>query len=292
MIGELSALGGSCCWATCSTLFAFSVRKLGIYSLNLIRLSTALILLSLTLWCVTGSPVPLNASLDDWLWLALSSLIGLVIGDLLYFGALKSIGPRITMVLFTVSPPVAALGEWVLFNRGLGFLALLGMAIALLGVTIVVTNKNEKNSDSAFTINFKGVVLGLSGAACQGIGLVFSKMGLSEIDALGGTFIRMAFAAPLFAVVFFIMGGKITKILKERKGLIFGLFGAFFGPFLGVTLSLVAVKHTHSGIAMTLLSTTPITILPFSILIYKEKLSLRAVGGAFIAVVGISLLFL
>jgi drug/metabolite transporter (DMT)-like permease len=292
MIGELSALGGSCCWATCSTLFAFSARILGIYALNLVRLSFALLFLTLALWIITGSPVPADATGEDWFWLALSAVIGLVIGDLFYFGALKSIGPRVTMLLFTLAPPVAAVGEWVVFGAGLSSLALLGMGIALSGVILVITDRKEKENNSVFKLSLKGILLGAGGSVCQGLGLVLSKMGLAEIDALSGTFIRMLAAASVFAVIYFFMGGKLSKIVRERRGLLYAVGGAFFGPFLGVTLSLAAVKHTHSGIAMTILSTTPITILPFSVLVYKEKLSPRAVLGAFVAVGGISLLFL
>ena len=47
-IGGFSALAGSFCWAACSTLFAASVRRLGVYSLNLVRLWLALLFLGAT----------------------------------------------------------------------------------------------------------------------------------------------------------------------------------------------------------------------------------------------------
>jgi len=197
-----------------------------------------------------------------------------------------------TMLLFTLAPPVAALGEWLVSGKELGRLAILGMFIAMTGVVLVITNKKEKNSNSAFTLTKTGLLLGAGAAFCQGAGLVLSKMGLETIDPLSGTFIRMVTAVPIFAVIYFIMGGRLSKVLKERRGIAFAFIGAFFGPFLGVTLSLVAVKHCHSGVAMTILSTTPITVLPFSVLVYKERLTIRTVVGACIAVAGVSLLFI
>jgi drug/metabolite transporter (DMT)-like permease len=265
---------------------------MGIYALNLVRLGFALIFLFVSLWIFSGSPYPTEATLEDWLWLALSSVVGLVIGDLFYFGALNSIGPRITMLLFTLAPPAAALGEWFIFDRGLGLLALAGMVVALGGVILVITDPEKKNNRSPFTLSAKGILLGACGSVCQGSGLVLSKLGLEHTDALGGTFIRMLVAAPVFAVVYFAMGGKLKVVLAERKGLALALGGAFFGPFLGVTLSLVAVKHAHAGVAQTILSTTPITILPLAVLVYKERLTIRAVLGAVVAVAGIALLFL
>ena len=86
--------------------------------------------------------------------------------------------------------------------------------------------------------------------------------------------------------------GSVLRALKHGSAMAFSAGGAVMGPFLGVYLSLVAVKHTHSGIAMTILSTTPITILPFAVLVYKEKLTVRAVIGAIVAVGGVALLFM
>jgi len=68
--------------------------------------------------------------------------------------------------------------------------------------------------------------------------------------------------------------------------------GAFFGPFLGVSLSLLSVQYIHVGVAQTFMSVIPVLIIPFVIIIHKEKVSLRAVAGAILAVVGVAILFL
>jgi drug/metabolite transporter (DMT)-like permease len=292
IIGELSALGGSCCWASCSTLFTAAVRRIGVYSLNLVRLWLALLFLFGAHWITTGTLVPTGPTKEDWFWLAISAVVGLVIGDLFYFGALKSIGPRVTMLLFILAPPVAALGEWFISGVGLGPVVIAGMVIALAGVATVIFERGADNGKNAFPITVAGVLLGAAAAVCQGAGLVLSKIGLDNVDALGGTLIRMLAAAPLFAVIFFATGRSIKPVFREGKALGFAFCGAFFGPFLGVTLSLLAVKHTHPGVAMTILSTTPITILPFSVFVYKERLTLRTLSGTVLAVLGVALLFL
>jgi drug/metabolite transporter (DMT)-like permease len=270
--------------------FTASVRRLGVPSLNFVRLWFALILLTLALIFWKGNPIPLNASSADWFWLAVSAVIGLVIGDLFTFGSFNTIGPRHTMLLFSLAPPVAALGELVVYGNGLSGIALSGMAVTLVGVSIVISERKKANTNSHFSITLRGLMLGMGAAFCQGLGLVFSKMGIETIDAMSGTFIRMLVAAPLFSIVFFASGRKIKPVLKQSWGLKMALGGAFFGPFLGVTLSLVAAKHTHAGIAMTILSTTPITVLPYVAVVYKERLTLRAVLGAGVAVTGVALL--
>ncbi len=292
IIGELAALAGSASWSTCSIFFTAAVKRLGPYGLNLVRLWYALAFLALSLVIWKGTLIPAGASSMDWFWLAISAVIGLVIGDLFYFGALKAIGPRVTLLLFTFAPPVAALGEFVLFDNGLGLMGLAGMAVTLMGVAVVVTDRKPSSGNNRFRITAKGVLLGIGAGVCQGLGLVISKMGLEHLDGLSGTFIRMLVSAPLFTVVYLAMHGKVKPLLKQTAGLKFALGGAFFGPFLGVTLSLVAVKYTHAGVAMTIMATTPILVLPYVVWIYKEKVSLRAVLGALVAVAGVAMLCL
>lgn len=292
IIGELSALAGSCCWATCSTFFTSSARRIGAWALNFVRLWIALFLLTAALWIWKGSPIPEGATGEDWFWLALSAVVGLVFGDLFYFGALKAIGPRVTLLLFTLAPPVSALGEWYVYGNPMGLAGLSGMIVAMAGVAMVITDRKNNDKKSPFRITLKGILLGAGGSVCQGSGLVLSKMGLDHVDGMSGTFIRMAVAAPCFTVIYLAVGNRIKEALADRPGLAYALGGAFFGPFLGVTLSLVAVKHTHAGVAMTILSTTPITVLPYSALVYKERLTFRAVAGALVAVIGVAILCL
>ena len=291
--GELAALGGSLSWATCSIFFTAAVKRLGAPALNLVRLWMALAFLALALLLWKGDLVPDGATAADGFWLALSAVVGLVVGDLFYFASLDAVGPRIALLLFTLSPPVAALGELLLFRRGLSLPGIAGMAVTLSGVVLVVTDrKNGTSSGRPRALLWKGVLLGLGAAVCQGAGLVLSKMGLGTLDGLSGTFIRMLAAAPLFSLCYLASGRRIGVLKGKGAGLGFALGGAFFGPFLGVTLSLVAVKHTHAGVAMTLLSTTPVTVLPYVVFLYGERISARAVAGALIAVAGVALLCL
>jgi drug/metabolite transporter (DMT)-like permease len=67
---------------------------------------------------------------------------------------------------------------------------------------------------------------------------------------------------------------------------------AFIGPFLGVTLSMVAVTYTETGIAQTLMSLMPVLIIPLVWIVHKQRTSWRGMLGAVIAVIGVAILFL
>ena len=51
--------------------------------------------------------------------------------------------------------------------------------------------------------------------------------------------------------------------------------GSIFGPFIGVSLSLLSLQYTSAGISSTITSITPVMIIPFSVLIFKEKVKLK-----------------
>jgi drug/metabolite transporter (DMT)-like permease len=78
----------------------------------------------------------------------------------------------------------------------------------------------------------------------------------------------------------------------DKKAFYLTAVGSVFGPFLGISFSLIAVEYTDVGVAATIMATVPILMLPLVKFIYKETLSWRAIIGAFIAVGGVALLFL
>jgi len=268
------------------------VKHLGAWTLNFIRLFFAVFFLSVALWIFNGTPFVANVGYNPWLWLGLSAIVGLSIGDLCYFKALHLLGPRLGLLIMSLAPPIAAIEGFLFLNEKMSIIAICGMLLTVFGIGWVVTERKESGTPSRFKVSTKGVLFGLAGTTCQATGLVLSKLGLRYVDALPGTFIRMTTAVLVFALIVLLSGRWKTVInnLKNIKGLKFAFGGAFFGPFIGVTLSLVAAKYTQVGVAMTLLSTMPVTVLPYSILIYKEKLSPRAVLGAVLAVVGVALL--
>lgn len=292
-IGELAALTGAFFWGICSLLFESATKRIGATMTNLIRLFMATVLLSVSYFISTGEFFPMGASSGNYLWLGISGIVGLVIGDGALFKSLYILGSRRTMLLMSIAPPVTAALAWIYLGETLGWLAIAGIFITISGVFWVINEKvvAEQTNGS----KFKGVVYGLIAALGQAAGLVLAKYGLgNSISPLGATLLRMAPATIVLAIVMLLTGKrhKIIPALKNNRTMLITLGGAVFGPFLGVWLSIVAIKYTETGIASTLLATVPVLILPMIVIVYKTKLSLRAVGGAVIAVIGIALLFL
>jgi len=298
--GEIAGIGTAVCWTATSMFFEAAGKRIGSLSVNLIRLFMAFFLLGTVTWITRGYFLPLDATTHNLTWLALSGLIGFTIGDLLLFQAFVVVGARISMLVMALAPPVAAIAGWIILGEAMTTKGLLGMMITLTGIMMVVLNRPAKEQNGKkpklrdWFENPLGLLLAFGGAAGQAVGLVLSKKGMENYDVIASTHIRVMAGAIGFMIVFTFMRrwSRVFSALKDKKAMLFTSGGAFFGPFLGVTLSLVAVKFTSAGIAQTLTSLVPVIIILPSVFIFKERVTPREVLGAFVAVAGVAMFFI
>lgn len=293
-IGELAALFTAICWTVTAMAFESASRKVGSVSVNIIRLLMAFVLLSLFSYLRRGMFLPLDATTHNWIWLLLSGVIGFVIGDLFLFKSFTVIGSRLSMLIMTLVPPIAAFIGWLLMGEVLTPLNLLGMILTISGIALVIFNRSRKTTGTANKIQLKGLLFALGGAVGQAGGLVLSKYGMEGYDAFSATQIRVIAGIMGFAfIVHFFRRWMATAIaFKNRKAMLLMLLGATFGPFLGVSSSLIAVQNTAIGIASTIMAITPILIIPPTLIFFKQKISWQEVAGAMISVAGVALFFI
>ena len=296
--GEVAGLLTSVCWSFSSILFTFSGRQVGSTVVNRTRLLLALAIVSGAHWVAQGQLLPVRADLSRWGWMGLSGLIGFVIGDGCLFQAFVMIGPRLAMLLMALNPVMGAVLAWALLHETLSAYEILGIALTIGGVAWVVTDRKNGNAlpDAARRSYVIGILFGLGGALGQAGGLVVSKQGLhGDFSALSGNVMRLV-AATITIWLFTLARGQARRnfeALHEHPGALrFIAGGALVGPFLGVWLSLVAVQHAPVGIASTLTSLMPIFLLPLGRIIFKERITGRAVAGTILAIAGIGVLFL
>jgi len=291
--GELAALATACCWTASALAFEAAGRRVGSLALNLIRLVPAMVLLSVYSWLARGVAFPVDASAHAWLWLSLSGLVGFTLGDLCLFRAFVRVGARVSMLLMATVPLITTLFGLLIMDEVMSARQLLGMVLAVAGVSSVVLERRPDAAGQLQRLPLDGILLGLGGAVGQALGLVLSKVGMGSYDAFAATQIRVLAAIVSLSVVFTVIGWwpRVRIALADRPAMIPTGIGAFFGPFLGVSLSLVAIKYTYAGVAATLMALVPVTIIPASVLLFGEKVSRMAVLGAVVAVTGTALLF-
>lgn len=292
--GEIAALATACCWTVTGLAFEAAGRRVGSLAVNLIRLVPAAVLLSLYSWLVRGVAFPVDASAHAWVWLSISGLVGFTVGDLCLFRAFVLVGARVSMLLMAMVPPITTLFGLLIMGEMLSAKEFLGMALTVAGVSSVVLERRPDAAGRLQRLPLGGVLLGLGGAGGQALGLVLSKVGMGSYDAFAATQIRVLAGIVGFAAVFTVIGWwpRVRAALADRRAMVPTGIGAFFGPFLGVSLSLVAVKYAYAGVAATLMSLVPVLIIPASVLVFRERVSRTAIGGAVVAVAGSTLLFL
>jgi len=302
--GELAALLTAVFWTITALAFESASKKVGSLAVNLIRLCLAFLFLSVFGFFTGGSFLPLGATSHQWIWLSVSGLVGFVLGDLFLFQAYVVVGARISMLIMALAPPIAALTGWLLMDETMSAKNLAGMVLTFVGISMAILARKAidpedflikpKRGKLGFKYPINGLLLAFGGAAGQGIGLVLSKYGMGQYDPFAATQIRVITGVVGFIliIVAFRASGKVLIALKNSSAMKRLSLGAFFGPFLGVSFSLIAVQYTSSGIASTIMSIVPVLIIVPSVFIMKEKITWQEIAGAFIAVAGVSLFFI
>jgi drug/metabolite transporter (DMT)-like permease len=287
-------------WTVTALAFEAASKRIGSMIVNLLRLLIGFAFLTIFVWFYRGILLPVDASPHAWFYLILSGLVGFVFGDLCLFQAFVVVGARISMLLMAMAPPMTALIGWFVLGETLSWKSALGMMLTITGIALVVLKRHtaEESNGGFRKVKFNypvwGILLGLGGALGQASGLILSKVGMRGLDTFAATQIRVIAGIAGFSILFFIM--RLWKdafmALSNRKPMLQLTLGAFFGPFLGVSFSLIAIKYADAGIAATIMALVPVLIIPPSMIIYKEKVTLKEAAGALLAVGGVAMFFL
>jgi len=293
-LGEFAAIAVAVFWTITSLAFESASKKIGSIPVNIIRLIIGFLFISAFTLISRGKLLPTDASIANWIWLSLSGLIGFVFGDYFLFKSYAVIGSRFSMLIMTLVPPITAFFGWVLLGERLGLMQFAGMIVVLAGIAMAIFSRNGKGEKISLKLAPKGVLYALGGALGQALGLVLSKYGMEGYDSFASTQIRIiaGIAGFSFLITVFSKWKSVITSLGNIPAMKALTIGAFFGPFLGVSFSLISVKHTEAGIASTIMAIVPILILPPAIWIYKQKITVREVLGAILSVIGVALFFI
>jgi drug/metabolite transporter (DMT)-like permease len=302
-IGELISIGVAFSWTATALLSEFGSKRLGNLTLNVLRMGLALVFSLVLFVVVTGNPLPPGASAEAAGWMLLSGVVGYVIGDFCLFQCYIIIGSRYGQLFMTLAPLAAALMAWITLGQQMTGMSILAMLITLAGIGISVLGRGEHHK-VGLKLPLNGVLFAIGAAMCQGIGLVLSKIGMDHYEAtanmsdwlvpFSANFYRCVAGIIGFTLLLYFRKGldPLREAMHDKKGLAVATATTVFGPFVGVGFSLMAVQYTAAGIASTLMAMTPIIILLPSYWLFHQKITWRAVAGAVISVVGVSLFFL
>lgn len=314
------ALVAAATWAVATILFSRVGTSVPPLELNLYKNLIAIVLLGLSMLALgQAMTVPQGQAM---LLLALSGIIGISLGDTAYLAALRHLGPRRTLLLETLAPPLAAVLALVALDETLGVVAWLGIVVTGAGIAWVITERvpdpsAEKGQEPLATASDDGgfqrkvalgLIFGVVAAVAQAIGVVLSRAALTrtEVTPLWSAELRLL-AGVLGIVLWRLAVLGVERATRGQRPAAARppafrirhsvplwstiVLATILGTYLGIWLQQLALAHTEAGIAQTLMSTSPVFVLPLALLL-GDRVSVRAALGACIAVVGVALLLL
>lgn len=307
-IGQIISLIVAVLWTVTAIYSDKASHRIGAMSANVARLTLSTFLLALFLWVTIGYPYPIYADSKTWFWLALSAIVGYVFGDWCLFNCYLSIGARFGQLFMTLAPPMAALAGWALLGEQLSWRTALAMVVTLSGIAISILSR-DKEHYIKFSLPLKGILLGIGAGTGQGVGLVLSKIGLEHYSAalpaqvppmmetmlpFASTMIRAIFGSIGFILLVILRKElpKLKQAARDRKAMLYVVIMSLFGPVVGVSLSLMAVRYTDAGIASTLMALTPVLILIPAAVFDKQKIRFKEILGVTVSMIGVALFFL
>lgn len=293
-LGEISALLTAVFWTTSALNFENASKRVGSLPVNLLRLVIGLFFLSTFCWMYRGLFLPVDAPPRAWFWLSMSGFIGFAFGDLFLFKAFVVLGSRISMLMMALVPPMTALFGWIVMGEVLTLKGLIGMVLTVGGIALVVLERDSSEKQIRLSHPMAGIWYALGGAVGQAVGLIFSKLGMGHYNAFAASQIRILAGITGFAVLFSISKSwpQVAAAFHDKKAIFQLSIGSFFGPFLGVSFSLLAIKYTTAGVASTIMAIVPVLIIPPAVVFLKEKVNFKEILGAVVAVLGVAVLFL
>lgn len=229
-----------------------------------------------------------------WIWLSLSGLVGIVIGDTFYFRSLQILGPRRALIMACFSPLFATVLGIIFLKEILSVLVLTGILLTVAGViTVVIDRRADAEAPGLLPGKYSaGLMAGVSGAMCQAVGGMLAKIGLEYCNPVEATFIRLLFAAILCWLLLALSRKKQRSKIRDIvswKFLRILIPATALGSWLGIWLSQVAYEKTALAVTQTLLSTCPLFAIPVMWVLYRHKANLLAIVGTVAAIIGIAL---
>lgn len=285
LLGTASALGSAASWALGAVLFKRVGEKMSPAAMTLAKGAASVVLLGIAVVAIGFYPAQ---SQSLWL-LVLSGVIGIALGDSLFFKSLQDLSPVSIIILMVVGQIVTAiLGVIVLSERPTP-MAWLGMALIMAGVVVVLFG--DVSNDPTQT-RMRGILFGLGAVLCMSVSSIIAKRPLDTVPTVQATFVRMASGT----VGVFLVGGILGQLggwlapLKDFTFLAKFLLAVVVVSFGGFWLSIVAIKHLPVAVASALNATEPIFAIPLSLILMKDRINLRSVVGSVAVVAGVALI--
>ncbi|MGI9148023.1 MAG: DMT family transporter [Chloroflexota bacterium] len=288
-LGELAGLLSACAWGATGIVIRAYLSGVPAVAVNSLRNTTSAGVFIL-IWVAFSSRASVSPSAV--VLLVASMIVGLVIGDSLYFEALKRIGVARAMPISMGYPVMTSLLAAILLGERLTAMSVIGMLATLTGVYLVAmpaAGAARALSQQPASGHWSGVAFAAVAAACWSFSAIAVKPALAMTDVVTASVIRASLAAMVLWAVTMRRGPvPLGTWFHGRSLRAIAAVGACGVISTGLFLECVSVAG--AGTAAVLSATSPIFAVPVSIVFLREGGSWRVVAGTLLSVIGVVML--
>lgn len=296
LIGEVAALLAAVAFSATSVCYTVAGRRIDAVTSIAMSLPLSWLLMLGIHQATLGTPFPFGVALDRWFFLSASGLLAFVVSQFFMLRAYQHIGPRLTMLVASFAPVLGALLAWLFLGQTLPPNATLGILVVIVGIVWVVVDRGKGRTAHLERDIRRGVIFASLGTLAQATAFVFSSQGVAgDFPPFSATLIRITAGIVALWVLIAVQGRlRVTATVFNGDGRLFALLAgaALSGPVIAGSLLLLSFQHAPVGVATTLSHTTAIILIPVGYYLFKERITLQAVVGTFVTIIGIGILFI
>lgn len=287
LYGVSMALLATMSWAIGAILFKKWGEKLEPVALTTLNSLFSCICLFIILFC---SQLPIMIPKSSLIPIAQSGILGIVIGDSLYYASLNRLSPVMLSIILLAGPFFSGIFGLIFFNEIPSIYSVIGIVTILIGTTIILLASGSKLKNAKTTM--LGVFLGLSSLCLTSFSMALLKPVLQSTPSLTVTMYRMLFSG-LALLLYAVITKKIftwVKVLLDKMFTLKLLGTMIIYAVGGFWCSVIAVKYCELVIASSIMSLEPFFILLIMILFYRYVPQKRELASILLVVTGILLL--
>lgn len=284
VIGATAALFSSASWAFGTVMFDRVGKSIPAIGITFLKGVCCIILMAILLLFYNGLE---SVGLRDFIFLAISGIIGIAVGDSLFFKSLQDLGAKTQVLFFLLGQLLTMILSLMFLDELLSAIQYIGAIILLIGITIVIWDKQENHPNK-----IRGIMYATLSIICFSISSILSKVAIGNVEVITGSFYRMVFGT-IFTLGYGVAFRQFRDWMAPLKHVnlcflfVTNCIVITYGGFL---LSMVALKNITVSLYSVLATTEPIFVILFAFLLNKELATKRELVGCLVAVIGLLLI--
>lgn len=291
MLGILFALAATIFFGVTNVVYKRMSDDISVMDITFSRIWVSLPLSYLFAVMSAGS-YQIDIPVDAMFPLAVSMILGIVLGDTMYFlsqeriGVTKAFPISMSYPLLVYLLTAYFLGEPVIIQR------IFGAIIVVIGVGLVARASQKESPNSSARWSDRDRNIGLILAFVTLISWAFSdaifQFGLIGVGAAEANYFRMIFAS-IILVPFFLVSIRGRRSLPNKRVVAFASITGLVGIGLSLIAYSYAVKFVGATITAVIVASAPVFTAPLSAIFLGEDVNRRVIVGTLMTILGVIL---